>query len=204
MSRKTIPARGLATMCIALLLAGCSGDLDSPAAAASGGGMPPASALPDCDDVAALTDGFVEGWLLAKDSGPWQHNNDRYHSYGVECSWLSPRTQSGNVAEMMQGAAFSVLINVHPARQTEAEARSTGMVVDDRAVEDIGAYLVFPGHLEFDKPVGAIAPDVVKGKISIAIGQSGMMLVNEIDEGKPMTNRRAVDTAVAVHRLIRW
>lgn len=49
-----------------------------------------------------------------------------------------------------------------------------------------------------------VGPQVVKDKVTVSLAQTGVMLVNEIDEGNPMTNRRAVDTALAVHRLIRW
>ena len=201
MSRKTRPVRALPPMALALLLASCGGSADSPVAAASNAGMPPASALPDCASIAATTNGFVDGWLLAKDSGPVHSDAN---NYGVECSWISPRAQSGNVAEMMQSAAFGVIISVYSRAQTEAEMRSIGWVVDDHDVDKTGAFLVFPsGRLDFDKPLTAIGPSVNMGKVSVSVVQTGTMLVNEIDEGKPMTNRRAVDTALAVHRLIR-
>lgn len=203
MSRMTFPARGIATVAVALLLASCGGDTDSRAAAASGNGMPPASALPDCDSVAAATNGFVDGWLLSRRSGPMRSDDD--DNYGVQCTWISPRAQSSNPAEMMQAASFVVMINVQSYTLTEPEARSIGWIVDDPAVEDTGAFLMFPsGRLDFDKPLRAVGPQVTKDKVTVSLAQTGVMLVNEIDEGKPMTNRRAVDTALAVHRLIRW
>src|SRR5690606_7305900 len=116
----------------------------------------------------------------------------------------SPRAQSGNPHLIAQAAAFSININVHTRMQTEAEARSTGWVVDDPAVEALGGYILFPaGRLDFDDQLGLVGPHVTVGKVSVAVGQTGAMVVNDIDEGRPMTNRRAVDAAVAVHRLIK-
>lgn len=196
-------ARALAPVAVALLLASCGGDTDSHAGATSGNGMPPASALPGCDSIAAATNGFVNGWTLAEDSGPMRSEDD--DNYGVSCTWLSPRAHSDNPFEVMQSASFGVMISVQSYTQTETEVRSIGWVVDDPAVEDAGAFLVFPsGRLDFDKQLRAVGPQVVKDKVTVGLGQTGVMLVNEIDEGKPMTNRRAVDTALAVHRLIRW
>lgn len=203
MSRKTFPARAVAAVAVTLLLASCGGDADSPAAAASGGDMPPVSALPDCAGVAAATNGFVDGWALAEDSGPRRNNDD--NNYGVGCTWISPRAQSGNLAEMMQAASFTVSITVQSNMQSEADVRSIGWAVDDPAVEEAGGFLVFPsGNLDFEKPLRVVGPSVTIGKVNVALGQTGVMLVNEIDEGQPMNNRRAVDTALAVHRLIRW
>lgn len=203
MSRKIFPARALAAAAVALLLSSCGGDTDSPAGAASGGSMPPVSALPDCASVAAATNGFVDGWILSERSGPMRSDDD--DNYGVDCTWLSPRAQSGNLPEMMQAASFAVLISVQSHTMTEPEVRSVGWVVDDPAVEDAGGFLIFPsGRLDFDEPLRAVGPQVTIGKVTVALAQTGVMLVNEIDEGKPMTNRRAVDTALAVHRLIDW
>ncbi len=203
MSRKTLLARALAPVAVALLLASCGDDAGSSAAATSRNGMPPASALPGCDSIAAATNGFVNGWTLTEDSGPMRSEDD--DNYGVSCTWLSPRAHSDNPFEVMQSASFGVMISVQSYTQTEAEVRSIGWVVDDPAVEDAGAFLVFPsGRLDFDKQLRAVGPQVVKDKVTVGLGQTGVMLVNEIDEGKPMTNRRAVDTALAVHRLIRW
>lgn len=203
MSRKTLLARALASLAVALLLASCGGDTDSHASAASGSGMPPASALPDCGSIAAATNGFVDGWSLSERSGPMRSDDD--DNYGVECTWISPRARSNNPAEMIQAASFGVMISVQSYTLTEPEVRSIGWVVDDPAVEDAGAFLVFPsGRLDFDKTLRVVGPQVVKDKVTVSLAQTGVMVVNEIDEGQPMTNRRAVDTALAVHRLIRW
>src|SRR5690606_18274631 len=110
MSRKTLSARALAPAAVALLLASCGGDGNSGATTASGNGMPPASALPGCDSIAAATNGFVDGWLLAEGSGPMRSDDD--DNYGVQCTWISPRAQSSNPAEMMQSASFGVMISV--------------------------------------------------------------------------------------------
>ena len=131
--------------------------------------------------------------------------SDDEDNYGVECTWLSPRAQSDNPAEMIQAASFGVMISVQSYTLTEPEVRSIGWVVEDPAVEDAGAFLVFPsGRLDFDKTLRVVGPQVVKDKVTVSLAQTGVMVVNEIDEGQPMTNRRAVDTALAVHRLIRW
>src|SRR5690606_41432059 len=110
MSRKTLFARALAPVAAALLLASCGGDTDSGAGATSGNGMPPASALPGCDSIAAATNGYVNGWTPAEDSGPMRSDED--DNYGGQCTWISPRAQSSNPAEMMQAASFGVLISV--------------------------------------------------------------------------------------------
>ena len=200
MSRKTLSTRVLSPVVATLLLAGCGGDTGPVAAATRGSDMPPADALPDCTAIGAATNGFVDGWALSKDSGAFENAPD---NYGVSCSWISPRGLSGNPREMIQAAGFTVAINVQGWTQTEAEARSIGWVVDDAEVKRAGGYLTFPaGRLDYDKQLRVIGPTVTIGKTSVALVQTGAFVVNEIDEGKPMTNRRAVDIALAVHRLI--
>ena len=189
----------LAPLVISLALGGCGTDTEA-AAAPAASTIPSPADLPDCGTIAAATDGFLAGWMLDGESGPWGSMAERHH--GLSCNWTSPRMQSDSAFEVVQGAGFGISITVDPDMKSEADVRSIGWVVDDPAVQAMGGYLVHPsGRLEFQNQlVGPIR--LIKGAVSVEIGQMGVALINEVEEGRPMTNRRAVDTAIAVRNLV--
>ncbi len=190
--------RALLPVPLLLALAACGADTDR-----SGGAQAPPSleALPGCDRVATALDGFLSGWTLTPDSGPWDDGAGRSH--GVSCVWLSPEARSGNPFEAIQLASLGIMTTVDPRMQPEADIRSIGWVVDDAAVEAIGGHLVYPGgQLDFATPLGPVSPQIVVDKVSVAFAVTGAMVVNALDDDQTMTHRRAVDAAVAVHRLI--
>ncbi|MBJ6980909.1 hypothetical protein [Luteimonas sp. MC1572] len=194
----------------ALALVGCGADSGAiPAASlanvsgpAPERALPAPADLPDCSRIAAAAGAFLEGWTLDGESGPWGSTAERKH--GVSCTWLSPRAQSKNPFEAIQAASFGVMVTADLDTQSESEVRSIGWAVDDPAVQALGGHLVFPsGRINFSGQLSAVGPQVVIGNVSVGLAQMGAMLVNEIEEGQPMTNRRAVDVALAVQELVR-
>ena len=164
--------------------------------------LPSPADLPDCQRIRGTAGGFLDGWALDGESGPWGSVADRKH--GITCTWLSPRSQSDNAIEVVQGASFGVMIVADLDMQSKNDVQSIGWVVEDPAVEALGGHIAFPGGgLDFDKQLRPVGPQVVVGKVSVGLSQTGVMLVNDIEEGRPMTNRRAVDIAIAVQELIK-
>lgn len=201
------PARLLAALALVAALASCGADTDggtnaaAPADPATGMFPSPAD-LPDCQRIQAAAGAFLTGWALVDDSGPWGSVADRKH--GISCTWLSPRSQSDNAFDMVQGASFGVMVIADLDMQSKSDLQSIGWAVEDPAVDALGGYIAFPGGaLDFDKQLRPVGPQVIVGKVSVGLAQAGVMLVNDIEEGRPMTNRRAVDIAIAVQELVR-
>ena len=190
-----------AALCAALLALAACDQAPDPTAPAATRAMPSRDALPDCDQVQATFEGQLAGWKPAQGTGPWE--NEMRNSYGLDCSWISPQLQADSAFDIVQGAALMVRINVDPGALTAAELRPIGMLVDDPAVEASGGVLVYPGgRLDFAAPLGMVGPEVLIGRVGVSVGKSGIMLVNETHETASITHRRAVDVALAVHRLI--
>ena len=199
--RPRLSAHRAAIVCTALLALAACDQAPDPSAPGATHAMPSRDALPDCDQVQAAFEGQLAGWTPAQGTGPWE--NAMRNSYGMDCSWISPQLQAESAFDIVQGAALMVRINVDPGALTAAELRQIGMVVDDPAVEEADGVLVYPGaRLDFAAPLGMVAPEVLIHRVGVTVGKSGVMLVNETRETASITHRRAVDVALAVHRLI--
>lgn len=190
-----------ASLALALMVAGCGADTSALADAPAARALPSPADLPSCGSIAAVTGGFLDQWKL-EDDNHWGSEAER--KYGLSCGWLSPRLLSDNPFEAVKGGSFGITVMVDFDMQSEADARSIGWVVEDPAVEAIGGHLVFPaGRLDFGKQLGIVGPQVVVGKVAVGAVHAGPMALARAEEARSMTNRRAVDTAIEIHKLMR-
>lgn len=167
----------------------------------AGAALPARDALPDCARIATALGNVLSGWQLDDESAPWENPGQSGH--GIDCIWWSPRMQSDQAFDKLQGAGIMVRINATPDMETADDVRAIGWAIDDAGVETLGGYLTYPsGQMDFAAPLGPIPPAVVVGKVSVSVARAGAMVVNHTDEGGAFTHRDAVDAAVAVHRLI--
>ncbi|KAF0804004.1 soluble lytic murein transglycosylase [Alcanivorax xiamenensis] len=187
----------------AFVLTGCGDDESSGDAGAATATLPSYGRIPDCGDMATTLGDLVSGLTPADDDdelGRYQHD-DRY---GVNCTWLTPRTQSDNAFEMVKGGSLAVSITVDPQGSSDEKTlRDLGMVYDDPRVEELGGYVVdMGGKLDPGAQLGMIGPQVVVGRVNVSFAAGGLYL-QKVEELKVITNDRVIEAAVALHRSLR-
>ncbi|GAB3345499.1 lytic murein transglycosylase [Marilutibacter aestuarii] len=189
----------------------CACGADSPGAAPTAGALSPRApsleALPDCDEMAALLGGLVDGLVPVDDAESGQGKHRDGAIYGVGCTWLTPRAKSDSVFEAVKGGSLAVGITVSnlPADPADDEAvmREMGMIFDDPRAEAVGGYVVtLDSAFDPAAPLGIMGPQLVIGPTTIIITAGGLYL-GEVEELAPITNDRAIDASVALYEAIR-
>ncbi|MBB1061734.1 lytic murein transglycosylase [Marilutibacter spongiae] len=189
----------------------CACGADAPDAAPTARALSPEEApsfeaLPDCDEMALLLGGLVDGLVPADGAESGQGKHGDSYTYGVSCTWLTPRTRSDNAFEAVKGGSLAVGITVSELPRDpddEAIMRGMGMVFDDPRAEAIGGYVVTMDR-SFDPaaPLGIVGPQVVIGPTTI-IATAGGLYLGEVEELAPITNDRAIGASVALYEAIR-
>ncbi len=168
---------------------------------------PSLEALPDCDEMASLLGGLVDGLVPVDDSESGQGKHRDGAIYGVGCTWMTPRTRSDNIFEAVKGGSLTVGITVSELPQDpvedEAIMRGMGMVFDDPRAKAVGGYVVtLDSSFDPAAPLGIVGPQVLIGPTTIVFAAGGLYL-GEVEELATITNDRAIGTSVALYEAIR-
>ncbi|KLI99947.1 hypothetical protein [Luteimonas sp. FCS-9] len=185
MSGSRIAARRLGPLAAALLvLAGCS---EAPVPARGPevvSAPPPPEALPGCDAVGAALGDLVAGLEPVDPAGAREDTPD---AYSLSCTWRAS-----------DGAAFGAIVIVDHQPLTEADMPRAGLYVDDPRVAALGGFIAYPdGRLDGAEALGPVGPQVIVGPVTVTLASNARGAVAQV------TLDRAIDGAVAVHRLMR-
>ena len=171
-----------------LVLAACDG-ADPAAQTARGPQLvtspPAADALPGCEAIGAVLGDLVTGLGIVDPAGSRQDNAE---SYGVSCAWRSAE----------DGGALGAIVIVDRDPLTAQDMQRAGLYVADPRASALGGFLAVPdARFEGAAALGPVGPQVIVGAITVTLASNGRGAVDAI------TQDRAVDGAMAVHRLIR-
>lgn len=205
--------RGALAGVTALLLAagGCTADQAAAATAETAtrtvkSSLLVADQLPDCPQVAAAVGSLVSDWVLTPSDGSNgvepDGTFDAGDSYGVSCTWFTKNALSSDL-EMMKEGGFGITISVdrsHP--QKEEDLRSVDLVFDDPRAQAIGGFVIGEPTMALDEQIKMPGPEVVVGNIRVGTISVGLAL-QKIEAHRRITNDRAIDAAVAVHKILR-
>lgn len=190
-----------ALLALALVTGGCDDDGD-PGADPSADYVPPTlEQLPNCNQIGATLGPVIDGLVLVDEEDGGRYDN--VNVYGINCTWLSKETQSGNAFEMVKGGGLAIAISVDPEPSDAMLLRQMGMIYDDHRVEDIGGFVVDPSkQLDPAAQLGIVGPQVVVGRVTVTAAAGGIAL-QKVESMRGITNDQAIEGAVAVHKMLR-
>lgn len=204
------PHRGALAGLVGVLLvtAGCTAEqaAAATASATSAPGWLPADQMPTCQQLTATLGPLVSDLVLTPSDGANgvapDGRVDHPDYYGVSCTWFTKKALSSSVESFKEGG-FGLDVRVdlkHP--QQEAGLRSIGLVFDDPRAKAIGGFVIAEHDADPGEQIGVAGPVVVVGNVSVGTTSVGLYL-QKVESLKAITNDRAIEAAVAVHRSLK-
>ncbi|WP_143703889.1 MULTISPECIES: hypothetical protein [Luteimonas] len=146
---------------------------------------PPPEALPNCQAIATVLGDLVTGLDVVDADGSRQNTPE---SYGLSCAWRASA----------DGGALGVIVIVDREPLTATDMQRAGMYVADPRLAALDGFIAVPdARFEGSEALGPVGPQVIVGAVTVTLATNGQGAIAST------TLDRAVDGAVAVHRLLR-